>query len=96
MQRPDCVKFVSLEYIGEQNKPDNWVQKNYEIVPIEPEWIKDGTANWELIGDNWVSFDELYQHFKRDGQQGSQTNFGKMLNDFSVSKDKKIMFCFLF
>jgi hypothetical protein len=90
MERPESVKHTSLEYIGEQNKPDNWVEKNFEIVPIHPDWITGDVVNWDLVGDNWIAFDDLYQAYKRDGQQGSQTKFGRVLGDFSISKQKKV------
>ena len=66
-------------------------------LSIPSDWKTDvvlanGKPAYDLnkVGDNWISFNDLYDAFKRAGNTDSKTKFGMMLNDFSVSYEKKV------
>lgn len=95
--KPEMVKEIGNMYAGVEEQPDNWVKQNYTIVAIQSDW-KTGTKlangndayDWDKVGDNWISFNELYDAFKRAGNIDSKTKFGLMLNDFSTISYRKV------
>ena len=90
MDKPDCVKHTTSEFVGEKNTPVNWIEANYEVVSIQPDWFDGESPVWENIGNNFIAVADLYEHYKRDGNAMSETKFGKSLNEISKSVIKKI------
>jgi hypothetical protein len=89
--KPDCVIDATKSYSGDCFNPDNWIKENYEIIPIKTDWKNnDNEWNWEKIGDNYLPFDALFQHYKSVETSISKTKFGLILNEFTNIAVKKI------
>jgi hypothetical protein len=85
MDRPNCVKSETMEYVGSEESGDKWLKMNYEYNLEYINWKTNCEWDCSKYGNWWISFDSIYKHYLLDGNSSSKTNFGKMLNDYSDS-----------